>query len=141
MVIDFMAKFEGGVKAAAKMLAGLTKNIREKILRDMRARDPKMAELINEQIFSFEDLIHLTPTMVIDLLRSVKIKDLALALKTADFNLKEHILTNSPRLIRQEIEDVLNGPLVLVSAVEEAKKRVMEVVILKIEKGEIVLHS
>jgi flagellar motor switch protein FliG len=134
-------KFQGGVKAAAKMLAGLSRAAREKVLETISKKDPNMANLLNKSMYTFDDLEQLTPMMVIELLRSIKIQDMGLALRIANPNLKNIILSNSPKLLRLEMEEILLGPPQLTSKVEEAQERIMEVVRLKIEKGELVLNK
>jgi flagellar motor switch protein FliG len=133
--------FQGGVKAAAKMLAGLSKAAREKVLETISKKDPRMAEALHKSMYTFDDLEYLTPMMVIELLRSINIKDLGLGLRIANPNVKNAILPNCPKLLRQELEEVLMGPPQLASKVEEAQERIMEVVRKKIEKGELVLNK
>jgi flagellar motor switch protein FliG len=133
--------FQGGIKAAAKMLAGLSKAAREKVLETIQKKDPKMADAISKNMYTFDDLEYLTPIMLIELLRSIKIQDLGLALRIAKPELKNFILMNSPKLLRTEIEEVLLGPPQLTSKVEEAQERIMEIVRLKINKGELILNK
>jgi flagellar motor switch protein FliG len=133
--------FQGGVKAAAKMLAGLSKAAREKVLETISKKDPRMAEALHKSMYTFDDLEYLTPMMVIELLRSINIKDLGLGLRIANPNVKNAILPNCPKLLRQELEEVLMGPPQLASKVEEAQERIMEVVRKKIERGELVLNK
>ena len=134
-------KFRGGIKEAAKLLAGLSKSGREKILEIISKKDPNMAIILNENLYSFEDLKLLTPVMLIELLRSIKVHDLGLALKTASPELRDHILKNTPRVMRQEIEETLGGPPKLLSHVEEAQDRIMKVVREKIDKGQLILDQ
>jgi flagellar motor switch protein FliG len=134
-------KFQGGVKEAAKLLAGLSKSARDKVLEIISKKDPHMADTLNQNLYSFEDLKLLTPVMVIELLRSIKIPDMGLALKTASPELKDHILKNTPRVMRQEMEEILLGPPKLLSHVEEAQDRIMKIVREKIDKGQLVLDQ
>jgi len=134
-------KFQGGLKEAAKMLAGLSKAAREKVLETIAKKDPQMALNLSKNMYTFEDLKYLTPSMVVDLLKVISPKDLGLALRIASDSLKSTFLTNSPRLLRQEIEEVLMGPPQLASKVEETQDKIMEVVRLKIDRGEIILNK
>ncbi len=134
-----MAKFQGGVQAASELLMGLSKEGREKVLAMIRERDPAMALTLIEHLYSLEDLIYLTPIMYSEFLKDIKISDLALALKASSPQLKDFIYKNSPRGIRQEIDDVLTGPLVLMSRVQEAEKRIMDTFRKKIDDGHIVI--
>jgi flagellar motor switch protein FliG len=134
-------KFQGGVKEAAKMLAGLSKAAREKVLELISKQDPKMAEKLHKSMYTFEDLQFLTPLMMVELMRSIKVSDMGLALRIATPALKDHVMKNSPRGMRQEMEEILLGPLKLASQVEEAQERIMEVVRAKIDKGELVINK
>jgi len=133
--------FQGGIKAAAKMLAGLSKAARDKVLESIAKKDPKMAEALNKSMYTFDDLEHLTPLMLIELLRSINVKDMGLALRIASPELKNLVLTNSPKMLRQEMEDILLGPPQLTSKVEEAQERIMEIVRKKIDKGELIINK
>jgi flagellar motor switch protein FliG len=134
-------KFQGGVKEAAKMLAGLSKSAREKVLEIISKKDPQMAEALHKSMYTFEDLKYLTQVMLIELMREIKVSDMGLALRIASNDLKNFVLTNTPRGMRQEMEDILMGPPQLASKVEEAQERIMVVVRAKIDKGQLVIDK
>lgn len=134
-------KFQGGVKEAAKMLAGLSKSAREKVLEIISKKDPKMAETLHKSMYTFDDLQYLTPMMLIELLRDIKMADLGLALRISTPALKDHIMKNTPRGMRQEIEELLLGPPQLASKVEEAQERIMIIVRAKIDKGQLIINK
>lgn len=134
-------KFQGGVKEAAKMLAGLSKSAREKVLELISKKDPRMAEALHKSMYTFEDLKYLTQVMLIELLREIKIADMGLALRISSNDLKDFILKNSPRVMRQEMEEILMGPPQLASKVEEAQERIMTVVRAKIDKGQLIINK
>lgn len=133
--------FEGGVKAAAQMLAGLKGAERERLLKIIADKNPEMAQTLRENLVSFEDLIHITPKMLVDFLRQVKVDELALAMRLASPELKSHLLKMLPSGIKKQIEDVLLGPPQLVSKAEEAKDKVMETVRTMCDSGELVLRA
>lgn len=134
-------KFQGGVKEAAKMLAGLSRSAREKVLEIISKKDPVMAENLHKSMYTFEDLQFLTPMMMIELMRSIKISDMGLALRIATPELKDAVMKNSPRGMRTEMEEILIGPPQLTSKVEEAQERIMVVVREKIDKGQLVINK
>lgn len=134
-------KFQGGVKEAAKMLAGLSRSAREKVLEIISKKDPLMAQTLHKSMYTFEDLQYLTPVMLIELLREIKIADMGLALRISSNQLKDFILKNSPRGMRQEMEEILTGPPQLASKVEDAQERVMAVVRAKIDKGQLIINK
>jgi flagellar motor switch protein FliG len=134
-------KFQGGVKEAAKMLAGLTREAREKVLELISKKDPNMALALHKSMYTFEDLQYLTPVMLIELMREIKTADMGLALRISSGELKDFILKNTPRVMRQEVEEILMGPPQLASKVEEAQERIMEVVRRKIDKGQLIINK
>lgn len=135
-----MAKFQGGLKEAAKMLAGLTRDAQKKILSVIAKKDPQMASLLEKNLYTLDDLKYLTPTQFIELLRAIKVDDLGLALRLASPELKEFVFNHTPKAIRLELQESLAGPLRLASHVTEAEQRILKVFVAKIEKGELVLH-
>lgn len=134
-----MAKFKGGVEAAAKMLAGLDPKDRERVLADIVKRDPSMAEALKEAMVTFEDLIYISVKQLQELLREIKIHDLALGLRVASKELRAHFYATLPKSMCQEIDEVLLGPVRPLEKVLEAQEAVMSVVRAKIDKGQIVL--
>jgi flagellar motor switch protein FliG len=134
-------KFQGGVKEAAKMLAGLSRSAREKILDIISKKDPRMAEALHKSMYTFEDLQFLTPMMLIELLREIKIPDIGLALRISSNELKDFILKNSPRGMRQEMEEIMTGPPQLASKVEDAQERIMTIVRAKLDRGQLVINK
>jgi flagellar motor switch protein FliG len=134
-------KFQGGVKEAAKMLAGLSRSAREKVLEIISKKDPNMAIALHKNMYTFEDLQYLTPLMLIELLREIKISDMGLSLRISSNELKDFIFKNSPRGIRQELEDILTGPPQLTSKVEEAQERIMNIVRVKLDKGQLIINK
>lgn len=133
--------FKGGVKEAAKMLSALSRSERERIISDISKKDPKMAELLKQNLVTFEDLRFLTVKMLAELLREIDIVDLSLGLRISSKELREHILSNVSKSIREEIEDTLNGSPLSVAKIEESIEKVMRVVRLKADKGELILSE
>lgn len=131
--------FSGGVKEAAKMLAGLSKAQRDLVLETIAKTDPKMAHNLKQNMVSFEDLVLLTPQMLQELFREINLKTLGLALRLADEKLKSHVLASMARLMKQEVEEVLNGPQRLKSDVEKAQTEILEVVLRKVDAGSIII--
>lgn len=133
--------FKGGLEAAAKMLAGLDSRAQQRILEDIALKNPEMAQALRESMVTFDDLQFLSVKMLQELLREIKIKDLALGLRIGSPELKQKILSQISGGMRAEIEEVLLGPPKPVEKVQEAVTRVMEVVRAKIDKGELVLRK
>ncbi len=134
-----MAKFNGGVEAAAKMLAGLNPEDRKRVLGEIEQRDPSMAEALKESMVTFEDLSLISVKQLQELLRSIKIQDLALGLRVATKQLRSYFYTTLPKSMCQEIDDALLGPVQPLEKVLQAQEAVMKVVRDKIDNGELVL--
>lgn len=132
---------KGGVKEAAKLLSGLDHDNRLKVLEIIAKQDPQMAELLRKNLVVLEDLLLLTPRMVLELTQEVGAKDMGLALRISTQKLKGHILSNLPKLLRAEIEEILLGPPQAVNKVQESTERVLQIVRFKIEKGELILNK
>ncbi|MBT7608415.1 MAG: hypothetical protein HN576_01580 [Bacteriovoracaceae bacterium] len=133
--------FKGGIKEAAKMLSGLDGAAQERVLVDIAKRDPAMAEKLRKNMITFEDLQLLTVKMLVELLQEIDIQDLALGLRIASSELKEFVLNNVSKNIRNEIEDVLLGPPKSVAQVNQSIEKIMETVRAKAAKGQLIFNK
>lgn len=133
--------FKGGLKAAADMLSGMDREGQERILADIAKKDPQMAEALRKTMVTFEDLQYLTVKMIVELLREIDIQDLAKGLRISSDTLKSHFLNNVSKSMRADIEDILLGPPISVTKVNESIENVMVVVRKKLEKGELVINK
>jgi flagellar motor switch protein FliG len=91
-------------------------------------------------MFMFEDIIFIDDRGIQRLLRDIDKKDLALALKVADENLKNKILSNmserAQEMLREELQYM--GPVRL-KEVEAAQVRIVTAVKQLEESGEIII--
>ena len=78
--------FNGGVKGAAKLLAGLDPVSRQRLFDELSKKDPKIVEILKKNMVSMEDLILLTVKMIQDLTREIQMKDLGMALRPWGFD-------------------------------------------------------
>lgn len=85
-------KPKGGVKEAAKMLQGLGPEGARKLLEDIRKKDPQMAEALEANLISMEDLQYLTPSMLVGLLRDLNLETFGLALRGVDKQITDKLL-------------------------------------------------
>ncbi len=130
-----------GFKNAAEILSKLTLAEREKILESIAGVEPDLAEALRKSFYQFDDLQYLTPKMIVELLRDLDLSLLALALRGAKKETADHLLNHISSRMRDEINDVLMGPPQLADRVTEAMDKVMEVVVEKINLGQIVLSK
>lgn len=136
-----MSKFKGGVEEAAKMLQSLSSSESKKLLQQIRAKDPKMAELLEDKMISLNELEFLSPSMLVGLLRDLNLEVFGLALRSVDQHIVEKILSQVSTGIRLEIEDGLKGKPRRMSEVEEAQSKVLKILKDKVDKGHIILGS
>lgn len=130
---------KSGFEQALEMLSGLDEKGRQRILADIQKKDPEMARALEENLVRFEDLQHLTPKMFQELLREIKMEDLALGLRMGSPELKKKLLSYMSSGLRKEAEQVLLGPPRPAQEVQQAVEQVMIVVRRKVEKGELIL--
>jgi flagellar motor switch protein FliG len=132
----------GGPAAVAKVLT-LAKGSTEKaIIESITQRNHELAQQISNLMFAFEDLKTLDGRSMQRVLRDVDSKELALALKAASEELKQHIMKNMSEraagALTEEMEYL--GP-VRVKDVEAAQSRIIAAVRTLEETGEIVLSG
>lgn len=84
----------GGVEALAEILNRADRSVEKVILDEMEMRDPDTAIRVRELMFVFEDIIVLDDRAVQRVLREVETKDLALALKGSNEEVKDKIFRN-----------------------------------------------
>lgn len=133
-------KPKGGVEEAAKMLQGMGVEGAKRLLEEIRKKDPRMAEAIEQSLITMDDLQYLTPSMLVGLLRDLDLEEFGLALRTVDKEITDKILSQVSTGIKLDIEDGLKGKPRKVSEVTEAQSKVLKVLKEKIDKGQIVIN-
>ena len=128
----------GGVKAAAEIINMVGATVEKSVLDAVSAKDPKLANEIKNLMFVFEDIVYLDDRTIQKILRDVDQKQLSLALKGVDEEVKEKIFKNmserAASIIQEEMEYM--GPVRL-REVEEAQQGVLDVIRKMEELGEI----
>jgi flagellar motor switch protein FliG len=147
-VIEDIAKTEigqslsaaGGTKSMASVLNMCTSDTQREILDFIDQRDANIATEIKKQMFIFDDLKFVDDRGIQRILREVDRRELALALKVVDEELKEKILKNmsdrAQDLLKEELQ--LMGPVRL-KEVETAQSRILDIVKQLEEQGEVVI--
>jgi flagellar motor switch protein FliG len=130
----------GGVRALAEVLNRADRSTEKAIMEKLEEQNPELAEEVKRLMFVFDDLINLDNRTIQQVLREVDAKDLALALKGAKEEVKDHLLKNmSSRAKAMILEDMeVMGPVRLKHA-EEAQQKIVNVVRQLEEMGEIVV--
>lgn len=130
----------GGPAAVAKVLTLASGSVEKAIIELITQRSHDLAQQISNLMFAFEDLTTLDGKAMQRILRDVDSKELALALKAASAELKQHILKNMSERAGSALEEEIEflGP-VRVKDVEAAQSRIIAAVRTLEEAGEIVL--
>ena len=130
----------GGVKTAAEMINLMGNAIEGTVIEAIRNHDPDLAQKIMDKMFVFDDLSALDNKSIQMVLKEVASDSLIAALKGAQPELKEKILSNmssrAAETLREDLES--RGPMRL-SEVEAQQKEVLKIVRRLADEGQIVL--
>ena len=128
----------GGPRVVADILNLTGSSVEKNVLDQMDAQDPKVAEAVRNLMFVFADIGKLTDREIQVLLREVDQKDLVIALKAADEELKDKVLGNMSEEVRTFISEQMEflGPMRM-SEVEEVQLRIVQQVRQLEEQGQI----
>ena len=97
----------GGVESLAEIINHSDRATEKAILDEMERKDPDLANNIRELMFVFEDIIKIDDRSIQRILREVESKDLGLALKGSNDDVKDKIFRNmSERASAMLIEDM-----------------------------------
>jgi flagellar motor switch protein FliG len=124
---DFKAT--GGVSFLVKVLNQVDRGVQKTILESLEASNPKLAEEIRANMFTFDDLVKLDDKSMQRVLRDVNKQDLTLALKGAPERIKELVFRNMSERARESLREELDilGPQ-LAKNVYGAQRRIVDVV-------------
>ena len=130
----------GGPKVVADILNLTGFSVEKNVLDQMDAQDPEIAESVRNLMFTFADINKLTDRELQILLREVDQKDLVVALKAAEEELKDKVLGNMSERVRQFISEEMEflGPMRL-SEVEEVQLRIVQQVRQLEEQGQVTI--
>ncbi len=130
----------GGVKAAAEMINLMGANIEGTVIESIRSHDPDLAQKIMDKMFVFDDLLKLDNKAIQTVLKEVASDTLISALKGAQPELKDKILSNmssrAAETLREDLES--RGPMRL-SEVEAQQKEILKTVRRLADEGQIVV--
>ena len=147
----------GGPAAVAKVLNQADQEIESKLMEEIAGRNAELADEIRRLMFVFEDLLREvedhSPKLFEDLLllddrsmqrllREIEGKELALALKVASDEMKQHIMKNMSERAASALEEEMEflGP-VKAREVEAAHARIIESVRRLEDAGEVIIQG
>ncbi len=130
----------GGVKNVAELLNRVDRTTEKNILSKLAERDPELANEVRSLMFVFDDIVMVTDAGIQRTLKEIENKDLALALKAANEDVKNKVFSNmsnrAAEMIKEDMEYM--GPVRL-RDVEAAQMRIVEVIRRLEDAGEIVI--
>ncbi len=130
----------GGVKRAANLLNFVEGSVSSALMEKMAETDSDLSQLIQDQMFVFENLIEVDDAGFQTLLREVSSENLLLAMKGAEEEMKEKFYKNMSKRAAEMMRDDLEakGPVRL-SEVEGAQKEIVTIARRLADDGEIML--
>lgn len=130
----------GGVESLASILNRSDRSTEKIIMENLENKNQEVAEKVRELMFVFEDITFLDDRAIQRLLREVESKDLALALKGANTEVKEKIFKNMSERARQMLQDDMEymGP-VRAKEVQECQTKIVSIIRALEAAGEIIL--
>lgn len=130
----------GGVKTAANILNYMAGTLEAGVLANIREHDPDLAQKIQDQMFTFDNLLELDDRSVQLLLREVQSESLIIALKGTNQELKDKIFKNMSSRAAEALKEDLEakGPVRL-SEVEAEQKEILKIIRRLADEGQIVL--
>ncbi len=130
----------GGVKTAAEIINLLGGGAETAVLDFIREADADLAQKIQDNMFTFDDVDRVDDKGLQALLKEVSSDSLVVALKGASVELRERIFKNmssrAAETLREDLES--RGPVRL-SEVENEQKEVLKIVRRLVDEGQIVL--
>lgn len=130
----------GGIDALANILNRSDRSTEKKIMETLEGYDLGLAERVRELMFVFEDMVVLDDRSIQRLLREIETKDLAMALKGSNEDVKEKVFRNMSERASQMLKDDMDymGP-VRAKEVQECQTKIVAIIRALEATGEIVL--
>ena len=130
----------GGTRVAAEILNFMPTALETTVIATVRDFDPEIAQKIQDEMFTFDNVNDLDDRAIQLLLREVQSESLIVALKGANVELRERIFKNmssrASEMLREDLE--AKGP-VRISEVEAEQKEILKIVRRLADEGQIAL--
>ncbi|MAE57558.1 MAG: hypothetical protein CME69_01690 [Halobacteriovorax sp.] len=136
-----MAKFQGGVDGIIKALQLMNSEERDRLLSEVSKKDPRMAELINEKLYSLSDLEFISDKMLVEFLQKVNSKHLGFAFKLQNDDFVNEFIKRVPRSIREDILYSRNESKIAKRDALSYEKEILSLFRDMIDKGSLVLSK
>jgi flagellar motor switch protein FliG len=130
------------VSAVAEMLNSVDRKYSDEILASIEQQDPKLSLAIRDLMFAFEDLLTIPEAAIREVLSQADKKSLAIALKGASEDLKNHFYksmsSRAAEMLKEDIEAL--GPM-RSSQVHQAQQEIVNLARKLEADGKIALKS
>lgn len=128
-----------GLETVVQILTRVDRGTERTILESLEIQTPELAEEIKKRMFTFDDIVLLDTRAVQRVLREVDNKDLALALKVANEEVKQLIFGGVSKRFAEMLKEDMDfmGPVRL-RDVEEAQQKIVNIIRRLEESNEIV---
>jgi flagellar motor switch protein FliG len=131
----------GGSKPLAQVLNQVDRTTERQILGSLSELDPELAEEVRRYMFVFEDISLLDDRAMQRVIREIDTKDLALALRGVNEELKAKFFQNMSQRAAEMLRDEMTvAGQVRMKNVEEAQGRIVEVVKRLEDQDEIIIN-
>ena len=130
----------GGIPYIAEIMNRVDRSTEKYIFDALDEKDAALSDEIHKLMFVFEDIINLDSMAIQRFIREVDTKDLAVALKAANEEVKQVILKNMSTRMRDTIEqDIKYLQNIRMRDVEEAQQKIVDIIRQLESAGEIVV--
>lgn len=132
----------GGVSYLADIMNHTDRSTEKYIFDELGGSNPTLSEEIRKLMFVFEDIVNLDNMAIQRFIRETDTKDLAVALKAANADVKAVIFNNMSKRMQETIQsDIQYLHNVRMRDVEEAQQRIVSTIRKLEETGEIVISK
>ena len=119
----------GGINYAAEIMNNVDRATEKYIFDELSARDQKLADLIKQKMFVFEDIVKLDSKDIQEFVKQVDSKDLAVAIKGSTQEVAECIFANISSRARENLQaDIEYLHNVRMRDVDEAQQRIVGII-------------
>lgn len=141
IAVDSVDQVEvGGVPHIAEIMNYVDRGTEKFVFDELNEKQPALAEEIRKLMFVFEDIVNLDSLTIQRFIREVDTKDLAIALKASNDNIKEVIFRNMSTRMQETIKsDIQYLHNIRMRDVEEAQQKIVNTIRMLEEAGEIVI--
>lgn len=131
------------MKTIADIISGMDRSMERAITDFIEKRDPKLSEEIRKRLFVFEDITAVTDEGLRKALTGIDALEIALALKTAPFDVRNKVLGNLSQRVKDGVQEEIDamGPKKL-SDVEGAQQKLVDAIKqIDVQEGPIIMRG